>query len=67
MIPIAAAHTRALGGGPAAQVAGFELGFTLAAALAAAAGVATAVRSRAGGPGEADRGGHGAQVGADAG
>jgi MFS family permease len=67
MVPIAAAHTRALGGGPAAQVAGFELGFTLAAALAAAAGVAIAVRSGAGGPGEADRSGHGAQVGADAG
>jgi hypothetical protein len=67
MIPIAAAHTRALGGGPAARVAGFELGFTLAAALAAAAGVVIAVRSGAGGPGEADRGGHGAQVGADAG
>jgi MFS family permease len=37
LVPIAAAHTRALGGGPAAQVAGFHLGFTLAAALAATA------------------------------
>ena len=37
VVPIAAAHTRALGGGPAAQVAGFELGFAVAAALAAAA------------------------------
>jgi hypothetical protein len=37
VVPIAAAHTRALGGDPAAQVAGFELGFAIAAALAAAA------------------------------
>src|SRR5512132_3612344 len=43
LVPLAAGHTRALGGGPAAQVAGFELGFTLAAALAAAAAAALAV------------------------
>jgi EmrB/QacA subfamily drug resistance transporter len=36
-VPIASARTRTVGGGPAAQVAGFELGFALAAALAAAA------------------------------
>jgi hypothetical protein len=42
LVPVAAGHTRALGGGPAAQVAGFELGFTLAAALAAAAAGALA-------------------------
>jgi EmrB/QacA subfamily drug resistance transporter len=47
VVPIASAHTRALGGGPAAQVAGFELGFTLTAALAAAAAGAIAI-SRAG-------------------
>jgi EmrB/QacA subfamily drug resistance transporter len=40
LVPLASAHTRALGGAPAAQVAGFELGFALAAALATtAAGV----------------------------
>jgi MFS family permease len=49
VVPIASAHTRALGGGPAAQVAGFELGFTLTAALAAAAAGAIAI-SRAGQP-----------------
>jgi MFS family permease len=43
LVPLAAGHTRALGGDPAAQVAGFELGFTLAAALAAAAAGALAV------------------------
>ena len=43
LVPLAAAHTRALGGGPAAQVAGFELGFSLAAALAAAAAGTLAV------------------------
>jgi MFS family permease len=42
LVPIAAAHTRALGGGAAAQVAGFELGFAFAAALAAAAAGVTA-------------------------
>jgi len=48
VLPIAAARTDALGGGPQAHVAGYELGFILAAAaaLAAAAGV-IAVRSRA--------------------
>jgi EmrB/QacA subfamily drug resistance transporter len=43
IVPIAAARTRAAGGGPAAQVAGFELGFALAAALAAAAAGAIGV------------------------
>jgi MFS family permease len=43
IVPIAAAYTRALGGGPAAQVAGFHLGFAFAAALAAAAAGATAI------------------------
>jgi len=43
LVPLAAGHTRALGGDPAAQVAGFELGFTLAAALAAATAGALAV------------------------
>jgi MFS family permease len=48
LVPIAAAHTRALGGGGAAQVAGFHLGFALAAALAAAAaGAIGAARLRA--------------------
>ena len=47
VLPIAAARTHALGGGPQAHVAGYELGFVLAAAaaIAAAAGV-IAVRSR---------------------
>ena len=46
VLPIAAARTDALGGGPQAHVAGYELGFVLAAAaaIAAAAGV-IAVRS----------------------
>jgi MFS family permease len=43
LVPLAAGHTHALGGGPAAQVAGFELGFSLAAALAATAAAALAV------------------------
>ena len=43
VVPLAAARTDALGGGPAAQVAGFELGFVLAAALAGAAGLALAL------------------------
>ena len=43
LVPLAAGHTHALGGGPAAQVAGFELGFSLAAVLAAAAAAALAV------------------------
>jgi MFS family permease len=49
VVPIAAAHTRRLGSGPAAQVAGYELGFAVAAALAAlTAGViaVAALRSR---------------------
>ena len=43
LVPLAAGHTRALGGDPAAQVAGFELGFVLAAALAVAAAAGLAV------------------------
>jgi MFS family permease len=45
-IPIAAARTRALGGGTTAEVAGFQLGFTLAAALAASAAGAIAIAHR---------------------
>jgi MFS family permease len=45
LVPLAAGHTRALGGGPAAEVAGFELGFTLAAALAVATAAAIAMTS----------------------
>jgi hypothetical protein len=68
-VPLAAGHTRALGGGPAAQGAGFELGFTLAAALAAAAAGALAVaglRARRRPAGDAGRlgGGNPAQVAA---
>jgi MFS family permease len=43
LVPLAAGHTRDLGGDPAAQVAGFELGFVLAAALAVAAAAGLAV------------------------
>jgi MFS family permease len=39
VVPLAAARTEALGGGAAAHVAGFEIGFVLAAALAAATAV----------------------------
>jgi MFS family permease len=49
VVPVAAARADALGGGPAAQVAGFELGFLLSAALAGAAGLGlglVAARSR---------------------
>jgi hypothetical protein len=45
-VPLASARADALGGGPAAQVAGFELGFVIAAAVAAAAAVV--VRPRRG-------------------
>jgi EmrB/QacA subfamily drug resistance transporter len=45
IVPIASAYTRALGGGPAAQVAGFELGFAVAAALATTAAGAIAITS----------------------
>jgi MFS family permease len=37
VVPIAAAHADAAGGGPGAEVAGFKLGFTVSAAVAAAA------------------------------
>jgi hypothetical protein len=43
IVPIAAAHTHALGGGPAAHVAGYELGFTLVAALATTVAAATLI------------------------
>jgi EmrB/QacA subfamily drug resistance transporter len=43
IVPLTSAHTKALGGGTAAQVAGFELGFTIAAALAAVSAAATGV------------------------
>jgi EmrB/QacA subfamily drug resistance transporter len=46
ILPIAAARTRALGDGPSAHVAGYELGFDLAAALALATTLALIVRSR---------------------
>ena len=39
MVPLAAAHTAALGGAPDAQVAGYELGFVVVAALAAFTGL----------------------------
>ena len=42
VIPLTAARTAALGGGRAAEVAGYELGFVLAAAVAGAAAVALA-------------------------
>ena len=37
IVPVATARTDALGGGPAAEVAGYELGFVLSAAVALAA------------------------------
>jgi hypothetical protein len=55
IVPLASARTEALGGGAAAQVAGFELGFQLAAALAAAAAAAVGavhLRARWAGQGE---------------
>ena len=54
VVPIAAARTEALGGGPDASVAGYELGFLLAALLAGGAAVAVAagaLRRRAAAPG----------------
>ena len=45
IVPVAAARTAALGGGDAAAVAGYELGFALSAAVAVAAALATS-RSR---------------------
>ncbi len=49
VIPLAAARSAALGGGPGAQVAGYEAGFVIAAAVAgvAAAAVAAGARHRA--------------------
>ncbi len=46
VVPLAAARTDALGGGPGAQVAGYELGFLIAAAVAAAAALAVAAGAR---------------------
>jgi len=48
VLPLAAARTAALGGGPAAQVAGFELGLVLAAGLACAAALMLVTRAPAG-------------------
>jgi hypothetical protein len=47
VLPLAAARTDALGGGPAAHVAGFEIGFVLAAALAVATAVTLLLTTRA--------------------
>ena len=52
VIPLASARTDALGGGPQAQVAGFELGFVLAAALAGVAAAAVAIGARRASRGE---------------
>jgi len=46
VVPLAGARTDALGGGPGARVAGFELGFGAAALLAGAAALAVAWRAR---------------------
>jgi MFS family permease len=48
MVPLAAARTTALGGGPNAQVAGYELGFVVVAVLAATTAVVVAIRTRRG-------------------
>jgi MFS family permease len=45
IVPLAAARADALGDGAAAQVGGYELGFTLVAALAGAAAAATLIAS----------------------
>lgn len=46
IVPLAAARTAGLDGGPHAQVAGFRLGFVVAAALAAATAAAIALSGR---------------------
>lgn len=46
VVPLAAARTDALGGGPGAQVAGFELGFALSAAVAGAMAAALGLTAR---------------------
>jgi EmrB/QacA subfamily drug resistance transporter len=46
VVPLAAARTAALGTGPGAQVAGYELGFVVSAALAGAAALAIALGVR---------------------
>jgi MFS family permease len=50
IVPLAAGHTDALGAAPAAQVAGFKLGFAVAAALAAGTALALAMSTRRGAP-----------------
>lgn len=47
VVPLAAARADALGGGAAASVAGFELGFVVAAAVAAVAALPLVTRTRA--------------------
>ncbi len=42
VVPLTAAHTAGLGGGPRAEVAGFELGFTVAATVAGLAALEVA-------------------------
>jgi MFS family permease len=46
IVPLAAARTTALGGGPSAQVASYELGFVVVAALAAITALVVGVRTR---------------------
>jgi hypothetical protein len=50
IVPLAAARADALGAAPAAQVAGFELGFAVAAALAAGTTLALALSGRRAAP-----------------
>ena len=45
VVPLAAARTDALGGGPEAQIAGYELGLRVAAATALAAAVVVGLRA----------------------
>jgi len=45
IVPVAAARTAELGGGPTGRVAGYELGFVLAAALAGTAALAVGLRA----------------------
>jgi EmrB/QacA subfamily drug resistance transporter len=46
VVPLAAARTTALDGGPHAQIAGYELGFILVAAIAALAALGVGLRTR---------------------
>jgi EmrB/QacA subfamily drug resistance transporter len=50
IVPVASARTDALGGGPAGEVAGYELGFVLSAAVALAAAALVGLRHRLGHP-----------------